>query len=366
MSNNSKSLSLYDIFDFVRESYALLKRKWKLIALISITMGGLTFLYASLKAPLYDAVLTFSVEDKGGGSMYSAVASQFGIDLSRGEGGAFKGDNIIEVFKSQTVIEQALLVSYEMDGVKTTLIDRFLKVYPMLGEQAGDSSFFPVVYDDRSKYSRSQDSVLHIVSETLQKYFIEIEKVDKKLTIIKLSIKSKDEKFSQFFAESLGRTVYKLFIDSKVEKLRSNINLLENRIDSVKAELNNEMLGAASSQDQNQNAALARVKVPYLQRQLNVQLLTNLHMELVKNLELSKLTLAKEEPLVQVIDRPIPPLKVIRMSGVKYGLLVTVATALLIFTGVIATRTIRRAFSTYMDQVDSGTHTGEYHKGDRV
>jgi hypothetical protein len=133
MSNNSSALSLYDIFDFVVESYNLFRKKWKLLVLISITSGMLAFFYARSKAPLYEAVLTFSIEDKGGSSAYSAMASQFGIDLGRSEGGAFKGDNIVEVFKSQTVIEQALLTSMEIDGSKATLIDRFLQLSMMIG-----------------------------------------------------------------------------------------------------------------------------------------------------------------------------------------------------------------------------------------
>jgi hypothetical protein len=183
------------------------------------------------------------------------------------------------------------------------------------------------------------------VSGALQENFIDIEKIDKKLTIIRLVVTSQDEQFSQLFTESLGRTVYKLFIDSKVEKLRNTIKLLENRIDSVKIELNDEMLGAASSQDQNQNASLAKVRVPYLQRQLNVQLLTNLHIELVKNLEMSKLTLAKEEPLVQVIDRPIPPLKIIKLSAFKIAVMITGGVLFFIFAVFISASTIKRAFS---------------------
>jgi capsule polysaccharide export protein KpsE/RkpR len=96
------------------------------------------------------------------------------------------------------------------------------------------------------------------------------------------------------------------------------------RIDSVRRELSREMSDAASVQDQNQNAAVARVRIPLQKKQLNIQLLTTLYGELVKNIELSKMSLVKEEPLIEIIDSPTLPLKFVKKSrlltGIVYGI----------------------------------------------
>jgi len=76
------------------------------------------------------------------------------------------------------------------------------------------------------------------------------------------------------------------------------------------------MVGYASAQDQNSFTVQSTAKVPSVQKQMKVTMLTTLYGELVKNLELSKTMAAREEPLITVIDRPHYPLRV-RESKLK-------------------------------------------------
>ena len=46
-----------------------------------------------------------------------------------------------------------------------------------------------------------------------------------------------------------------------------------------------------------------------------------MYLEIVKNLEISKLTLLNQTPIIQIIDRPILPLKVEKKSKIFLGLL---------------------------------------------
>jgi uncharacterized protein involved in exopolysaccharide biosynthesis len=57
--------------------------------------------------------------------------------------------------------------------------------------------------------------------------------------------------------------------------------------------------------------------VPKLKQEMRVQMLGTLYGELVKNLEFAKLTLMREEPLVQIIDQPILPLPRARLGKIK-------------------------------------------------
>lgn len=56
------------------------------------------------------------------------------------------------------------------------------------------------------------------------------------------------------------------------------------------------------------NPALNVNRAPSAKRQVDVQANTAILTELVKKTELAKVTLRKETPLIQVIDRPILPL----------------------------------------------------------
>jgi uncharacterized protein involved in exopolysaccharide biosynthesis len=96
----------------------------------------------------------------------------------------------------------------------------------------------------------------------------------------------------------------------------ANIAKLEQRVDSVSAELQAAMVGYSAAQDQNSFTVQTTAKVPTMQKQMKVTMLTTLYGELVKNLELSKMMAAREEPLITVIDRPHYPLRV-RESKLK-------------------------------------------------
>jgi hypothetical protein len=85
---------------------------------------------------------------------------------------------------------------------------------------------------------------------------------------------------------------------------------LQKQTDSIRAELNGAITGVAVANDNTfmLNPALNVNRAPSAKRQVDVQANTAILTELVKQTELAKVTLRKETPLIQVIDRPILPL----------------------------------------------------------
>jgi uncharacterized protein involved in exopolysaccharide biosynthesis len=77
------------------------------------------------------------------------------------------------------------------------------------------------------------------------------------------------------------------------------------------------MSGRAKELDQNFGIIRQQAAVPRLRNELKVQMLSALYAELVKNLEFSKLSLMREAPLIQIIDRPILPLEFMRVGKLK-------------------------------------------------
>jgi uncharacterized protein involved in exopolysaccharide biosynthesis len=65
-----------------------------------------------------------------------------------------------------------------------------------------------------------------------------------------------------------------------------------------------------------------RLRVPSQKRQVDVQSSSAIYGEIVKNLELGKISLRQETPLIQVIDQPVLPLpvkKVTKIAGFVLG-----------------------------------------------
>jgi hypothetical protein len=108
-----------------------------------------------------------------------------------------------------------------------------------------------------------------------------------------------------------------LYTQTKTRKSKINLEILESRLDSVKKALDENMYGLASSKDQNLNIIRALGGVSQAKKQLNVQILTTMYGELVKNIEIAKYTLMREEPLIQVIDYPILPLEKKQLGKLK-------------------------------------------------
>jgi uncharacterized protein involved in exopolysaccharide biosynthesis len=134
---------------------------------------------------------------------------------------------------------------------------------------------------------------------------------------VNISVACTDEIFAKIFSEKLIETVTDFYIETKTKKSRGNVMLLQNRADSVQRELNAALYGRAQFGDQNMGLIRQQAAVPKLKQEMKVQMLGTLYGELVKNLEFAKLTLMREEPLVQIIDQPILPLPKAKLGKLK-------------------------------------------------
>ena len=91
-------ISLKELILKIIEWKNYLLSKWKMILFYGLAGGLLGFIYASLTNKIYVAELSYALEEKSSSmSSYAGIASQFGLDLGKGEGGAFSGDNIPEL-----------------------------------------------------------------------------------------------------------------------------------------------------------------------------------------------------------------------------------------------------------------------------
>ncbi|MDO3642483.1 lipopolysaccharide biosynthesis protein [Mucilaginibacter sp. L3T2-6] len=304
--------------------------KWKIILVAGIVGGAFGLVYALLTKPVYKAELTFALEDdkSSGGGLGSALglASQFGIDLGGGGGGAFAGDNLMELLKSRSMVETSLLTQVPASGKPQTLAELYISFNDLRNDWKNKPLLKNVKYPvnaDRTRFSLQQDSLLGVFFRGIIKDNLVVDKVDKKLSILRVKVTSKNELFSKCFTEVLMKTVSDFYIATKTKRSAQNVNVLQRQTDSVRRELNSAILGVASSVDvnPNPNPALQILRVPSQRRQVDVQADQAILTQLVANLEISKVTLRKETPLIQVIDKPILPLEK-KKTGKAIGIIV--------------------------------------------
>jgi uncharacterized protein involved in exopolysaccharide biosynthesis len=322
-------ISLKELIQKIQEWIAYLKTQWKLIIGIAALGGIIGFVYASFQKPSYLATTTFVLEeDKGGGGLGGAMglASSFGFDLGGGSGGLFTSSNIIELMKSRLVVEKTLLNPVQVAGKKISLADYYIQINKLKESWSKKPNLtnisFPV-NDDRTRFSLEQDSILQSISAGLRKNNLMISQKDKKVSIISLTVKTESELFSKLFCEQLLKETSDFYIETKSKKSRLNVDILQRQADSIRAELNGAITGVAAASDNvyNLNPAFNVKRTPSTRRQVDVQANTAILTQLVAQLELSKVSLRKETPLVQLIDRPILPLEKEKVGRLKSLLL---------------------------------------------
>jgi uncharacterized protein involved in exopolysaccharide biosynthesis len=322
---DNDEISLKELIQKIQEWIAYLKTQWKLIIGIAALGGIIGFVYASFQKPSYLATTTFVLEeDKGGGGLGGAMglASSFGFDLGGGGGGLFTSSNIIELMKSRLVVEKTLLNPVQLAGKEISLADYYIQFNELKEDWSKKPALSNISFPanaDRSKFSLEQDSILNTISTSLTNNNLTIALKDKKVSIISLTVKAGNELFAKLFCEQLLIETSDFYIETKSKKSRLNVDILQHQVDSIRAELNGAITGVAAASDNvyNLNPAYNIKKTPGTRRQVDVQANTAILTQLVAQLELSKVSLRKETPLVQVIDSPILPLEKEKLSRLK-------------------------------------------------
>lgn len=313
---DSEEISLKELIQKAGFILGYLKTQWWKLSLISLLGGIGGYVYAKFQKPQYTAKLTFALAeggDKMGG--ISSIASQFGLDLmGGGSAGAFSGDNLLELMKSRLLIEKTLLTSVDSMGKPKLLVNQYIEFNkPKKPKSRKSTDPQPLTFDasvvEMRNFTLSQDSFLAKLSADLTKTNLQVAKLDKKLAIVSVSFTGEDAWFAKNFTQILTQNVTEFYLETKTGQMRKNIRMLEHKVDSVKQALGRAMYGVASEVDGNQFLVRGVAKVPQAKKQLEIQVLSTMYGELIKNLELSRTMMAKDQPLIQLIDQPRFPLE---------------------------------------------------------
>lgn len=323
-------ISLSELILKIREWWRYLWRKKWTIIIAGIVGGILGFGYAYIKKPVYTATTTFVLEsgEKGGGlGAYAGVASMMGIDLGGGGGGIFQGDNILELYKSRTMVEKTLFSQLDNTS-NTTLIEHYIEINKLREGWEERPELKKMTFkalDPKNnvadfKMKRLKDSIIGKIVEDIVKGSLSVAKPDKKLSIIKVDVKFGDEIFAKRFNEELVKNVNDFYVQTKTKKSLDNVTILQHKTDSVRAVMNGAIYSAAVVADATPNLNPTRQvqrAAPVQRAQFSAETNKAVLAEMVKNLEMSKIALMKEAPLIQVVDEPIYPLSKERLGKAK-------------------------------------------------
>ena len=307
----NKEIELRDIIITLKEiKQELISRSFKIglfVFLFSLTAVLINFFQDSR----YKAELSFVVEDKQKSTPLSSVsglASQFGFDFFSSSNTTFSQANIMELLKSRGVISKTLLRSNN----KNLFIQNYISMYNLDSDWKNNKDLEGITF--KNQIDIKHDSIITMIWEKIIEDDISVEIKNDETDIIYLSFKSKEEKFAKLFSENLIDEMSSMYIEYQTKQSTNTIDFLQNRADSVFNELEKAEEEFARVKDINQRIIKASGRLKELQLMRSVEVLSTMYLELVKNIEISKLTLLNQTPIIQVIDRPTLPLEDTKLS----------------------------------------------------
>ncbi|OEK06764.1 GumC domain-containing protein [Roseivirga misakiensis] len=291
----------------------ILRKKWWIV-MAAVFLAALLFGYNQLKKLKYSASTSFVLETgaSDGLGQFSSLANLAGINLnSTGSGAAFQIDNIIKLYTSYRMLSETLLTEAEFNGKSTLLIDRYAenkglrKRWNKVEELTSIDFHLP-----REQFTIAHDSLIKEVIKELNEGGLSVDKPDRKMSILVVNVVDHDELFAKAFNEALVHNVNEFYAKTTTSNSGENLRILQSQADSLKLLLDKLILDFARLSEENPNLNPLRLseQVPLQKTQVDIQITTASYTEIIKNLEIAKITHRNNQPLVQIIDSPILPL----------------------------------------------------------
>lgn len=346
----SNQFTLKEVVQNISGCLTYFLSQWRIIVLAGIVGLGLGALVSVLKKPVFIASTSFVLEDGDGGGMgqMSGLASLVGVNIGSlgGTSGLFQGDNIMELYRSDRMLDEALLSDFDGDGL---LIDRFISFEEIDRKWKSKVDIPSMDFSiPRDEFTVSQDSVVKEIAQLIRENQLSVAKPDRKLSIIQVTISSKDQAYAKVFNERLVENVNAFYRETKTKKTSENLAILQSQADSVRKILDESIGAYATATDRvpNANPLLSSASVEANKRQIDVRATGAVYEEIVKNLEIAKVNHRNNSPLIQIIDSPRLPLERSEIRLVKGMVLGGIILALLTLFYLF----FRRLYQRYMQE----------------
>jgi uncharacterized protein involved in exopolysaccharide biosynthesis len=322
-----KEVSLKELIFEIKNIFNFLINRWKLIV-ITAGLGATVGLCISIfSKPNYVSSLKFVIDEEKKGGGLASIASSFGLGGVAGGTSLFSSPNIIEFLKTRSMVEKTLLRPVSEKKYNNTayanLYIRESGLYEKWNSIPELKNISFSVGENREKFSRVKDSLLGVVYGRFLDGELTVTQPNEDNSIIVINVSTKSEVFSKNFPTELINLASTYYTETKTKKAKSSVDVLQKQVDSIRTELYSSMGSAASASDQifGLNPTMNVQRVPSAKQQTEVKVNGVILEELVKNLEISKMNLLNETPIINIIDEPIYPLTIERIRKIK-GILI--------------------------------------------
>ena len=310
----------------------------------------------------YRAVLTFMINqnETSGPLGLSSILGQFGM----GGRGEFNRNRIIGLSTSRRIFEKAIfekaIIKGEQDFIANHIInyldkqDMWIPV-PFFRKSSDKDKMMTEFRFARANISQF-DSLDNAV--LMELYGIVVGNpskgtkgimsngFNKESGILHISVTTNNPELSVAMANSIFDNLSQFYVDKTIEQQITTYNVVKAKSDSLFYLLQSAETGAAAFDDQSDGTWGSSSRLPGRRLNREVQKLSILYGESLKNLEIADFALKNQTPFVQPIDRPILPIEGVKTSLLK-SIIIGIALGFLLSIILITGKKIYRDAMTY-------------------
>jgi uncharacterized protein involved in exopolysaccharide biosynthesis len=322
-------ITLKELILKIQEYWRELWKNWLLIGLICLPFLAFKLYQAWSTPAIYPAVLTFMV-DEDEGNRLGAMASILGqIGLSGLSRGKYNLDRILEVSKSRRVLQLMLFSRCEIDGQEDLIANHLIRGFDLHDKWEKDTTGlkdFVFTHGDYDRFNRLENRVLKtlqgLLNGTEEKEGAYKTSYNENTGIMTLRMDAPSPDLSIAVVDTIFAKLTVYYIESSTEKANSTYEIVKSKKDSLAQALSAAEYRLAQFVDQSQNIYSAREgSLQQSRLTTEVQRLQVLYGEVLKNLEYADFTLKSSTPFITLLDNPIPPIRAVRESKIRAGLI---------------------------------------------
>lgn len=327
INTETDNFSVKEIISKIKELFYFIKLHfWKLFV-IGIVGGGIGFLVAFTSKPIYPAKIKFLMKDASGSGALMSSLGNFGSLLGGATGIGSPMDRTLAVMASERIVGSTLLKQIEINGKADLVINHFINIEELHEEWKEDTVLNGVIFNKSASkldlFNFSQRAAFRVILEILigeKSKFIK-KSFDKKSGVFEQIVNNSNEEFAIKFNNLLFVELEEFLYEQSVSSSSKNVDILSNKIDSIKNQLNFVQDKLARNTDRTLGLLMQEDKVDQKKLAMKEQMLTIMYGEAQKNYETFKFMNESINPRLDLLEIPFSPIEAKKKSKIKFTII---------------------------------------------
>lgn len=316
LSNKKNINYIHEIVLEIRIWKKIIFNKIILLIFSSLIFGIIGIIYAKSFPPLYTANMKFMLKADANGGLSSSLSSLSSMLGGSNSSNGNPLERILELVGSERIVNNALFRKATINNSSNLLINHFMVLEKLDEKWKVDTILNKVKFDNSSRFDNlnfSQRKAIKKITNLLTgrqdlSGGIISKNFNKKSGIVTISAQYKNETFAIELTNAIYNELIAFYIDQSIYTTNNNVQILLQKVDSIKTALKYTQNQLASNTDKSLGLLLQRDKVESKSLAINEQMLILMYGEAQKNLETLRFIQASATPSFAIIDAPYSPI----------------------------------------------------------